>query len=136
MKKFVLVVLLLSCSTLLHAQTAKVVALTAEESKEARDIQAQRVALDKRDADLTERITKAYLQTTEPAQNNVVFGSMPHWRFGWEAGFVYSEDFKYIVPKLAQPTPCGANGIYWGGSTCVPSFFANPVAGSVTAVSQ
>jgi hypothetical protein len=87
-----------------NGQTAKVIALTPDETKEAKSIAEARAELDKREVALRAQIDVRYLHTKEP-QGNVITthtfadGDWYYVRSGWENGFLFSDDWKFIVPK-------------------------------------
>ena len=135
MKTIVFAVLFLSAS--LYAQTAKVVALSADDAKTAKSLYDEQAALDKRKAAFEELVRTRYLTVKkgdkEWGDEGVVFslnGSgttiKTSYRAGWNYGqFEYSEDFKYIVPKSP---PINGAGSFQLGSAC--SYFIPAYASS------
>lgn len=93
-----------------HAQDAQVVILSADETREAKRLYEEQKAAEKRFEDFREVIRVRHLTTAETynACVNTVTGKgdCPRTehvtRFGWAAGFMFSQDFRAIVP-LPQP---------------------------------
>jgi hypothetical protein len=97
------------------AQDAKVVALSADEAAQAQALYARKAEIEKQISDLYDELDKKYIQSSHVYSSKyqivlsgckkisetqqVCTGS----RAGWDWGFVYSEDFKYIVPKPRPP---------------------------------
>lgn len=129
----------------LHAQTAKVIQLSPEDAAQAKSLHEQKEALDKKIADLQQKIHDNYLSvevqypTTAciafnraetciprkptPAEEKAARGLGP--KKGWESGkFEYSDDFKFIVPapltfSTGTAITCGPSWI--GGTTLIPA---------------
>lgn len=117
----------LGCSMVVSAQTAKVVQLTPDEAKQAKVLHDEQIALSKRQSDFDQAIAAKY--TTEERKggwiciaNGCTEGSTKgtkqlvyrDTKEGWNLGFVYSDDFKFIVPKTYTPpasttSPCWTN---------------------------
>ena len=80
-------------------QTAKVIQLTPDEAKQAKALYDEQQALAKRQQEFDAAISHKYTET--PSTLSVF--SKPWTTYstnsGWENGFVYSENFKFIVPK-------------------------------------
>lgn len=106
-----------------NAQDAKVIALDAADAAEAHRLHDAKVAADKALADFTETIRKKYTtrEVTYPScgsglisqygcvNGNPQKGTEPIP--GWEYQFVFSEDWKFIVPKpLVETRPNPING--------------------------
>lgn len=123
-KKFALIstlllVLFLLSPLLLPAQTAKVIQLSPEDAKQAQNLYAEKAEVEAKIADLQNKIKVEYLSEYQES-----FGSytLP----GWELGFEYSTDFKFIVPK---PTPLNLNSLFPSTGNC--SWIA-PATGTIT----
>ena len=85
------------------AQTAKVVALSPADAKEAADLHAQKAAIEAKMWSLESRIRRKLYPpwaTCIPGQTCFPMYSLPP---PWSCGFEYSEDFKYVVPKACPP---------------------------------
>jgi len=90
-----------------RAQTAKVIILTDSESAEAKAIDQAQKDLDARKEKLRAAINAKYLVIESPAlsctgtiiKDGKVSSACESWINGWEGGFVFSEDFRAIVPK-------------------------------------
>ena len=108
--KFVGIALLL-CSITALGQTAKVIALSPEDAKEAKSLYAQQAEIEKRIDMFRLQISDTYLRNYEK-KNPYVFSPKP----GWDAGFLFSEDFKYIVPRPAPIVAIGDGGLTWSTS--------------------
>ena len=114
--KTLIVSLILTLSAL--AQTAKVVTLKQEEAAKARQLHEAAAAAQKASDDFDAQIAQTYTQSK--AEGIVTWSpNGSHTaayinRDGWDYGFEYSEDFKFIVPKPYQakaPEPCGFSSI-------------------------
>lgn len=84
-----------------HAQTAKVIALSPEDAKVAKELIQAQDALTKRKAEFEASIRAKYLTAQKGESYTSTFGG-ERIRSGWDYGFEFSEDWKYIVPA---PTP-------------------------------
>lgn len=106
MKKGIVFLAAVLASSLLNAQTAKVVQLSAQDAAVAKSLHEQREALDKRIAELDALIAKRYLQDTK--KDGLTFslctsGPCPTYKAGWSGSFEFSEDYKFIVPRTYSP---------------------------------
>jgi hypothetical protein len=125
----IILVLVASCLSLsVKAQTAKVIELTPDESKEDVALVQERKALDEKqqnfqyDVALHHKIALEYPTTASicilPSGALSCDGGPPpktdhrniEYKTGWEAGYEFSEDYKYIVPKNAPLSPNFWNG--------------------------
>jgi hypothetical protein len=116
------------------AQTAKVQALTPFEAAEAKSLYQQKSDLDKRITNFRDSLVKEYIETKDPKQ---AAGSSYAWfsssgsgvfyyRAGWNNdSFLFSDDFKYIVPA---PTPVQSSSYCWTQNGCS---FATPAVGTI-----
>ncbi len=135
-------------ATLTHAQTAKVVQLSPADAAEAKSLYEQKAAIEKKIADLQERISHQYVSDEKvyptsicisgvsvlhPDGTTTSFPSVPcttlkptpeqekasHYftiKSGWENGFEFSDEFKFVVPKAyKEPTSC----YHYSGGTFV-----------------
>lgn len=108
-------------------QNAKVIQLSPADAAEAKSLYAQREALDKKIEALREKIQKRELwvnQFTSRTGEHYYTScgaetSECSWLLGWPEGkFLYSEDFRFIVPNAPSPAGilncglgCGSNWI-------------------------
>lgn len=109
------------------AQSAKVIALTPDEARQAKFMQDQVDIAIKRQKDFYESLQHKYTQTmtlecrwdflnvngaitTPPCDKTPVY----HNKDRWSDGFQYSEDYKYIVPVEPKPLSYETCGIYCG----------------------
>src|ERR1700735_1313081 len=94
------------------AQTAKVVQLSPLDAEKARSLYEQSDRIDKEISDLEVQIGQQYISNMEPRTGcvnyNKALDSVPceepkgktfTLQPGWESGFVFSDNFKFIVPK-------------------------------------
>lgn len=100
---------LVACYTCnIWAQNAKVVALSAEDAALAKSLYEQKAEIEKRIDELHATIERKYLLapcTPEPAYfNNPQADKAKCLLEPWIEGFVYSEDFQYVVPLHPQLT--------------------------------
>lgn len=112
-------ILLLTAST--QAQTARVVELSASDTAQAKALYVEQEALTKRTIAFRESIQKRYLyDPSVPAR------SFSPFKEGWDIGFQYSVDFRFIVPL---PAP-----IYYPAATIggVGTLYCTNFAGAVT----
>jgi hypothetical protein len=111
---------ILSLSSVLPAQTAKVITLSDKDSAEIKTLYAQQSAIEKKIADFRNNITKNYISqavSSGVCQQNYsgyFFGAIHFsdnsercYKIGWEHGFIYSDDFRFIVPQDAPKTSAG-----------------------------
>ena len=97
-----------------QAQTAKVIPLTPAEATEAKSLYEQKALIEFKMKDLEHRIqTSHLLDTSTPTQNSGFLSNFQRWLPGWNGGFQYSEDFKFIVP--AETSHVGTTLGGWGG---------------------
>lgn len=90
-----------------YAQTAKVIALTPEDAKTAQDVDLQVNEALKRKSDFYEKVRLKYIGGYPAGRLNLICfsaGCEPSKHDGkdaipgWESGFEFSDDWKYIVP--------------------------------------
>lgn len=109
--KAVALFLILAASPLI-GQTAKVIALSPEDAAEAKTLYTQKAEIEKRIINLTDTIQHKYLALVPPHEG---LNGFRHFKDGWSIGFEFSEDYKFIVPKVWTPLPsspcCSAS---WG----------------------
>lgn len=118
MKRVVLMFALVLAAVGVSAQNAKVIQIDKDD---ARDAKAKWEALQKAQADwdaVTERVKKDYLIISANSKEcgSIAFGNSSGgscYRSGWEIGFDFSSDFKFIVPKPRQFIN-GCNGGFGG----------------------
>lgn len=123
-------IVILGCSMVAAAQTAKVVQLSPEDAKEAKTLHDEQDNLTARMNAFHDRIQRKYLAAKEgESYDGLIWSSVDKLRIksGWFEGFEYSEDFRFIVPI--------ASHIYSQfGAGC--SYFTSPVIGAVAGISQ
>lgn len=115
MKKYLALFLL---ATAIHAQTAKVIALDAKDAAKAKSLHDQQEALKDKIELFTEAVKKKYLEVPAPEPIHTFSGVVyvagidgdyyikPGWSWG---DFLYSDDFKYIVPAPQPPVQAWTN---------------------------
>lgn len=124
MRKIIATMFLLLVGAAAPAQTAKVVALTPQETKEAAALHKQLDDLQKKILEYDVKLAAKYLITTDTKDAVCPVANGTYLKKGWEKTFIYSEDYKYIVPDptgidqcpgagpltpfLPDPTPSGA----------------------------
>lgn len=92
------------------SQTAKVIALSPEDAKQAESLYQQKKDIEDKIAKLEDLVKNKYLIEGVPLYMGCVFieianpypnqTNLHYCRLaGWEGGFQFSEDFKFIVPK-------------------------------------
>jgi hypothetical protein len=130
--KIILITMFLTVTS--FAQTAKVIQLSPEDAAEAKSLYEQKAAIEQKIEAMEEKVATDYLEDkTKPAAyrycvkfvgDTCVQGGPKdvHYprRDGWESGFEFSVDFKFIVPKKADALPSG-NGSFqrcMGGQWC------------------
>jgi hypothetical protein len=101
--KYTLALALILAAPLL-AQTAEVIQLTPGDAAEAKALYAQQAEIQYRIKELEFRIEQDYLTVPRPKEGclsfstNLDYGSARCVLSGWDYGFTYSTDFRYIVP--------------------------------------
>jgi hypothetical protein len=116
----IIAILGLSISLTVSAQTAKVVQLSPLDAEKARSLYEQRDRIDKEISDLEVQIGHQYISNMEPRTGCVNYNqdldSVPcekpkgktfTLQPGWESGFEFSDNFKFIVPKLVESKVTG-----------------------------
>ena len=104
--KSLLVAIVLSLAV--FAQTAKVVVLKPAEAAQAKKLHEALDAAKKDADDFDNEIAARY--TWEESGFTVSNGAWHSTKVGWEYGFEFSEDFRFVVPKPYQakaPMNCG-----------------------------
>lgn len=127
---------LLAMGFVVSAQTAKVIALSPEDAAQVKSLYEQKAAIEKQLADLQKKIADKYTMVYHDYPTSACLQICPngvcpntpctdfpkvteeekkaaHVReraFGWEGGFEFSEDYKFIVPK-----PYTAPANRWNG---------------------
>lgn len=101
--KTVIVAVAMSLAVACSAQTAKVVALTPDEAREAKAISDQQKELDNRLAALRHKIIASHLYADGEEYWSCSIG-LPiehHIKEGWGCGsdFEFSDDYRFIVPS-------------------------------------
>lgn len=87
MKFIYLIVILLLTASVVQAQTAKVIVLNSNDAEKAKSLYAQKTAIEKQIDEFTKTVTNTYLMNGKDVKD------------GWANGFMFSEDFKSIVPN-------------------------------------
>lgn len=119
----------------MSAQTAKVQALTPAEAAEAKSLYQQKSDIEKKITDFRDSLVKEYVETKDPKQaaNSSTtwysFGSKGqfYYRAGWDSdSFLFSDDFKYIVPapsvtSPSLPTICTSGTLCFTGTNTIAS---------------
>lgn len=118
MKKLALLAVFLALP--IFGQTAKVIALSPADAAEAKILYAQREALDKKIEALREKITRSYLVEDKVRYDSHVQFQYLVLRSGWHSDFLYSEDFRFIVPNTSS-----ASGSLTICGNCCASTFLN-----------
>jgi hypothetical protein len=124
-KIIVIVVAMLLYTAGIIGQTAKVIALSPQDAAEAKALNDAQKALDARKAKFQDHITSQYLQDPRSDEGCEVTAGGPPYRpcatlRGWASGFIFSEDFKYIVPAADPPkTSCSVFGACYQPSMLV-----------------
>lgn len=120
--RYLIGILLLASS--LHAQTAKVVALTPGETAQQTVLLKQQQEINNKLALFRDAIAKKYLVDDKL----VATGQSCPYQKGWGCGdFEFSEDYKYIVPSKSL----GLN-ITTTAPTCAFPRFITPATGILT----
>jgi hypothetical protein len=114
----VLALLLVIAGACAPGQTAQVIQLTPEEAKQAAALYAEKAAVEAKIEALRVTLNDKYARSVCPAGAtcsclfNVGTGyciSDRIYKSGWENGFIYSSDFKFIVPApLPSTLPQGS----------------------------
>lgn len=105
--KTVIVAVAMSLAMACSAQTAKVIALTPDEAREAKAISDQQKEIDNRLAVLRQRITANHLYADgkEYSSCSIVSNSEHHIKGEWGCGdFEFSDDYRFIVPSRIAGT--------------------------------
>lgn len=128
---------LLALSLAAQAQTAKVIELSPDDAAKAKSLYEQKESIDKQIGELEKSVTVKYLANKDHRGGCTSLSSWsePVCVSGvWGVGFEYSDDFKFIVPKIVTPLPA-YNGICvgWNCNNVWPTFGAveTPVSGPV-----
>ena len=90
-----LIAIILLLAGVAGAQTAKVVELKPDDAKLAQSLYAQKAEIDRKISDQSADILKRYIGRGGLIQ----YG-------GWDAGFEFSTDFKFIVPATPVKSAC------------------------------
>ena len=116
--KQILVVLLLSIAA--FTQAGKVLELDLADAKEAKSAYDDMTRANKRMADFNQRMREKYLVVkdgSDSAASNIATcltgtaNGCAYYRKGWENGFEYSDDFRFMVPSPYKP-PTGVCGTW------------------------
>jgi hypothetical protein len=94
----------------LFGQTAKVIALSPEDAAQAKALFTQKAEIEKKIKHLEDAVHDKYLITPHHGPSGL-YGT---YKEGWSAGFDYSEDFKFIVPKVYVPSSTNCCGSSYG----------------------
>jgi hypothetical protein len=121
--KAIALFLILAASPLI-GQTAKVIQLSPEDAAQAKSLYTQKAEIEKKIKDLEDAVHDKYLITAHHGSQGL-YGT---YKEGWSAGFDYSEDFRFIVPKSYPST----NGIWSSGCNCATITPAATNTGSLT----
>ena len=123
--KLALLSVFLALPLLLPAQTAKVIQLSPEDATKAAALYQQKADIEKQITDLEEKITESYLKGKADSYFcgvGYICVASPAPKSGWESGFEYSSDFKFIVPKPVStsiglyPICYPYGGLSWSGT--------------------
>lgn len=121
MKKLI-ALLALMAATSCYAQTAKVIALSPEDVKTAKALDAEQHALDRRREAFNDHVRELYL-----AKESKQTSGLYQYKEGWPHGeFTFSEKFLYIVPSINEKSLP-----YWNGVACGTNTYAIPAVGTV-----
>lgn len=149
--KHIAAILFCIFTTSLFAQDAKVIALDPADAAKAKALFEEKARVEKGIADLQNKIQDAYVSHDEETVNYGI--SCPMFIYtgapclakkddkpakrpmiralndGWKLGFVYSDDFKFIVPKpqpfpLVTP-PCSETWSVMPATGCCGSFIGS-----------
>ena len=114
--KSILIGILIMCCIPVVAQTAQVIELSPAEGKQAMDLYAQKTAIEKKIEDFRQTIQNKYVSEKVPSDGFVVCAGVTNGyltcpppdttiipKNGWEYGFQFSDDFRFIVPKTSPP---------------------------------
>lgn len=130
--KFLVAIFFLLAASTLGAQTANVIELEPSDAAKAQkayaDLQAAQLFWDSTSAYIGRKYAHAGNCVTTDSQNNITGGWGPcaiSPVSGFENGFEFSKDFKYIVPKPREQKPT----INFGGNTVLTPY--SPYSGSV-----
>ncbi len=143
MKSLVVVLLLAGFSLSALGQTAKVIQLSPEDAAQAKSLYAQQAAIQKKIDALNDKITTQYTSEAVP-EGNCIATAYGSWVFsgpcsgmgaptssvkpGWENGFEFSEDFKFIVPKPIPPQTLSNCSLSSGCITYGGMYTTTPIA--------
>lgn len=102
--RLILAVLLVVSSVV--AQDAKVIPLDAADTRVAKSTYEKMVQAQKGWEKFQLKVGNKYLKRDSKEEGTIVLfeGSPRFWPAGWSNGFMFSGDFKYLVPKPA-PEP-------------------------------
>lgn len=120
MKRLIAIVMLAICGVS-SAQTAKVISLNAKDAAEAKSLHDQQAALTGKVSTFHDHIVTAYLMVATKPQAPICvsgnFSQCAQYLSGWGSGeFLFSEDYKYIVPNPALPQ---SSGNLWNNGSCI-----------------
>lgn len=93
MKNLILLILLFTVNA--YAQTAKVIQLSDEDAAQAKSLYQQKKDIEQKISDLQIKILENYMSVPHPKSKDKYF----LLKEGWDTGFEYSEDFKFVVPS-------------------------------------
>jgi hypothetical protein len=152
--KLALLSVFLALPLLLPAQTAKVIQLDPEEAAKVKQLYQQKADAEQAISDFQIKIQEKYtkrkveynpgLSCLTPSGNGIVGVGLCggekdpatkkafYWDFisGWNYGFEYSEDFKFIVPKAAPASSYIGNEVYACPNWVTPAFTLSTSGGS------
>lgn len=121
MRKLLLIPVLLICSSL-GAQEAHVIALKSEDAAHARcaweRLQKAQKEWEQVQKDIEEDYLRVPTESKDASTTLSIFNSGRTYRKGFESGFQFSSDFKYIVPKPYQDVITGSGNLWNLGGSC------------------
>lgn len=101
----------------LFGQTAKVIQLSPEDAAQAKSLYAQKAEIEKKISSLVDGVHDKYLIISHHGPD----GLYGIYKDGWNNGFEFSDDYKFIVPKTYS-TP---NNCCYGWETSLSSMGCN-----------
>jgi hypothetical protein len=99
--------------------------LKPEDAAKAKSLYAQKAEIEKEIVKLEGTMRERYLRETLDAKGQYLFTTT---KAGWESGFQYSTDFKFIVPKGYQQV---TNGVYWNGCNAIAIPLVSTTTGTI-----
>jgi hypothetical protein len=132
MRMLLVVALIVVCAGAVFGQTAQVIELTPNEAKQAATLYAEKAAVEAKIEALRNALTSKYVMVRTLQVGSAKGwvdcgpgGCLPVTRPEWLNGFVYSTDFKFIVPASSLTFQIGGAGCTTPIST--GGYFVNPL---------